>query len=217
MLGINPFGGSNKGSSSSSSSLLRFSGGGSRKNPGIYNTDVFGNNSRLGANGQPIPGFGGTSGLSSTPTYPGFDDLRRELQQYRSELAAGNDVDATNALARERDLASGMAAEAGQSAAFRVGSRSGIPGAAAGQVLGGAKRDLSGLNANLASDARSQRLNALMGEANVLGSQAGVGLAQQNFNNQWWQSQQSNALAWQQAQALRDDRMWELLAGFYQG
>jgi hypothetical protein len=216
---MSAFAGRGSSSSSKTSPLLQFPGSGQRRpsNTGIYDTKIFGGGPNLGANGQPYPGFGGTSGLSSTPTYPGFDDLRQELQQYRGELAAGNDVDATNALSRERDMASGMASEASQHAAFRTGSQSGLPGAAAGQVLGGAKRDLSGLNASMASDARRQRLDALMGEANVLGSQAGVGLAQQNFNNQWWQSQQSNALAWQQAQALRDDRMWELLSGFYQG
>jgi len=159
-----------------------------------------------------------------TQQNPQLEALQGEYAKYRSGLAAGSDQDATNTLQRQRDLTSGMAQEAGQNAAFRMGPDSGAQGEATKNVWSQGAANLSGLNANLASDARNKQLNALNSQTGAAQGAAQIDQAQQNFALNQWQAQQSASQAQAQLAALQQQNGFQnqmslanLAGSFYSG
>ena len=154
-----------------------------------------------------------------TQTNPQLQSLLGEYKQYQGGLAAGSDIDATLALQRQRDLTSGMAAEAEQGAIARTGV-GGVSETARGNVLQAGTRGMSGLQAQLASDARSKQLAALQGRGQLELGQAGATQAQQQFGLSQWQAQQQAAQAQAQLAAMQQQNQFSnqmALANMYTG
>ena len=147
--------------------------------------------------------------------------------QYRGGLAAGNDVDAINAMQRQRDLASGMASEMESNAAMRgLGPESGASQYLQMRGREQAGRTQAGLNAALTSDARRQQMAALGGQTGAAqasasdlnaqrgldisryGAQTGAALGQQQYGLAQWQAGQQAAQAQAQMQAIQNQNLW---------
>lgn len=159
-----------------------------------------------------------------TQQNPQLQALQGDYSKLRAGLAAGSDQDATNTLQRQRDLTSGMAQEAGQNAQFRMGPGSGAQREATKGVYAQGAANLSGLNANLASDARNKQLNALNSQTGAAQGAAQVDQAQQNFALNQWQAQQSASQAQAQLAALQQQNGFQnqlslanLVGNFYSG
>ena len=137
---------------------------------------------------------------SNTERNPQLDALSGEWAKYRKELGANTDLDATNALQRQRDLTSGNMREmTGLMSARGARPGTGANAVTMGRVMAGGARNTAGLNASLASDGRRQQLGALSGETGAAMGAAGINQAQQNFGLNAWQA---NAQAQQAAAQL---------------
>ena len=138
--------------------------------------------------------------------------LQAMYEQYgtqRSQLAAGNDRDAINAMQRQRDLASGGMNEAASGAARRgLGANTGVSQFLQNQQSMQGQRNASGLNAAMTSDARSQQLSALAGQTGAAQASTSALQGQQNYALDQWKAQQSAAQAQAQLQALQSQNAW---------
>lgn len=158
---------------------------------------------------------------------PYLQQMYQDWGTYRGQLAAGSDIDAINTLQRQRDLTSGMLSELGQNAAMRgLGPESGASQYLQARGAGQAQRNMAGLQAQLASDARRQQLAALSGQTGAAqasaadlrgqqgldisryGAQTGALQAQQQFGLSQWQAQQQAAQAAAQLQAMQNQNLW---------
>lgn len=170
-------------------------------------------------------GSGGGSGSyvptpfnSNTQTNPQIDGLLGEMKDYRGKLAGNVDHDATNAMQRQRDLASGQMKEFGAMAGRRgAGPGSGAHALLMRKGMDTSNRNLAGLNADLASDGRKQYANALGQASSTAIGQAGVTLGQQQQGLAQWNSQQSAAQAAAQLKAMQDQNMWNNVMQIFSG
>lgn len=132
----------------------------------------------------------------NTQRNPQLAALQDEYANYRKNLSAGTDQDAVNALARNRDLTSGMAKEAGDAGMFRAGA-GGVAAELSGRVFSRGQAQAGQLNADMAADARRLQLNALQGQTGAASAEASANLGQQHHALNQWQAyqnaQQSNA------------------------
>ncbi len=172
--------------------------------------------------GTPPMGGGGGGNTPpiniSTQENPQINALLGEMGDWRKSLAAGNDRDATNAMQRQRDLASGQMKEFGAMAAARgAGRGSGASNLMLRRGMDASNRNLAGLNADLTSDARRQYGNALGQAGSLAVGQAGVTLGQQQFGLSAWNSQQNAAHANAQLQALQNQNMFDNMMRVYTG
>jgi len=153
---------------------------------------------------------------------PAMAGVLREMEQAQQGLAAGNDIDAINAMQRQRDVLSGLSKELG----VRAGSRGFGPDSMLGQrgLFRQGQRDISGLNANLASDARKQGIGLLGQRAGATAQQGQLTQGQQNFAlNQWQAQQQANLAQQQMAETQQQNNfnnqlsLFNTLSNFYSG
>lgn len=173
--------------------------------------------------GKGLPGGGQSSYVpppmtTNVQANPQIGGILDEMAGYRKNLAANTDHDATNAMQRQRDLMSGQMKEFGAMA----GARGARPGTGAHALLmrkgmDSANRNLMGLNANLASDARQQYGQQLGAAGNLAVGQAGVTLGQQNFGLAQWSAQQQAAQAAAQLKAMQDQNMWNNISKMFTG
>lgn len=140
----------------------------------------------------------------SSQENPQMAALIGDMGAYRGQLAGNTDLEATQALQRQRDLTSGMAEEFGVNPAMR-----GIGGSGAAQqelmkrVVEPGQQQMSQLNAQLASDARTQQREAMGQQAGMVGQQAGITQAQQDFGLNAYQARQQAQLGAAQLEAMQ--------------
>ena len=157
--------------------------------------------------------------VQQDPTMAG---ILGEMKTAQQSLAAGTDIDAINAMQRQRDLLSGLSKELG----VRAGARGFGPDSMMGQrdLFRQGQRDISGLNANLASDARRQGRELLGQRAGAAGTQGQLTLGQQNYALNQWQAQQQASMAQQQLADQQQQNnfnnqlsLFNTLSNFYSG
>ena len=154
-----------------------------------------------------------------------MEGILNEMQTQQKGLAAGNDIDAINALTRQRDMASGMMREYGAMAGQRgFGPDSGVADIGRSRLMGQFSRNQQGLNAGLASDARRQQQSLLGQRAGSTAQQAQNTLGQQNYALNQWNSQQQAAnasaqLAEQQQQNNFNNQLglFNTISSYYSG
>jgi hypothetical protein len=142
---------------------------------------------------------------SSVQQNPQIQALQDEAQKYQGSLAAGNDADAQLAMQRQRDLASGMAAEGlGGARNAGFGSDTGYAQQRRLKGLDASQMAQASLNTGLTSDARKQQLAALQARGGLAADQAQITQGQQNYNLQQWQAQNQANLGAAQLQASQN-------------
>ena len=170
-------------------------------------------------------GGGGSGGGSYVPTpfqsnvqtNPQIDALMGEMEGFQKNLSAGTDRDATNAMQRQRDLASGQMKEFGAMAGGRgVGPGSGAFALLQRRGLDNSNRNLMGLNAQMAGDARNKQMQMFSQRSGTALGQAGVTLGQQQYGLSQWQAQQQAAQAASQLQAMQNQNMWNNMMNMWQ-
>lgn len=145
---------------------------------------------------------------------PAMAGLIGEQAQARAGLAAGSDQDAVLAMQRQRDAMSGLAKEFGENAAERGISGSGAAEKALQKgVLEPGMQAMGALNAGLASDARAKQQAALGQQAGMVGQQAQLTQAQQQFGLSSWQAQQQAQQAAAQLAAMQRNQGLSNLQG----
>lgn len=156
--------------------------------------------STFGALGS-LPGYESSSSWAtppgmqqSTQRNPQLASLQNDYSDFRKNLAAGTDLDATHAMARQRSLTSGMAKEAGDMATFRAGA-GGVAAEMQGRVFSRGQGELGRLNSNMAADAREKQLQALAGQTGAASAEAGANLGQQQHALNTWSAYQNAAQA----------------------
>lgn len=130
----------------------------------------------------------------NTERNPQLAALQNEYGDYRKNLAAGTDLDATHAMARQRSLTSGMAKEAGEMATFRAGA-GGVAAEMQGRAFSRGQGELGKLNSDMTADARRLQLSALAGQTGAASAEAGANLGQQQHALNSWQAYQGAANA----------------------
>ncbi len=182
-----------------------------------------------GGSSSPSPSASPNSSLSvSAPEHPGlssmpgnFKELQNKYSTYGSELAANNDLSATQAMQRQRDAMSGLAKEYQTGASAR-----GIRGTGAAEqdlinkVITPGQQQLAQLNAGLANSGRQQQFGALQGENSALNGMQGATnnsaqwqQAQQNMGLETWKAQQNNMLAqWQLQNQQQNQGVSQMMA-----
>lgn len=161
--------------------------------------------------GPQTAGYDPSPFTSTTQANPQLDALQQDLATYRSQMGTNSDLEAQQALQRERDLTSGAAKEFGENLAAR-----GIMGSGAGtqdlmeRVVEPGQQRQTQLNAQLSANARQQQLAALGMQGGLAAQQAQIQQAQQQFGLSAWQAQeqarqQQAQLAAMQAQAQQQN------------
>ncbi len=147
-----------------------------------------------------------------------FDQQKADYDKFRIDVAEGTDQDAVNAMMRERDMASGLAKEAGQSRALGTGGDTGLAKRAETQVLLAGARNASRTSADMAATGRQAQLAALSGATGAVAG--GLGAAQagnaalvssQNFALDTWEASRAAAEADQRMIAARREQDWQQL------
>lgn len=187
-----------------------------------------------GANAVDPNAGGSGSGSSSSSNYtpgtftsdvqenPQFGALRQDWKSYQDNLGTNSDIDARNAMARQRDYASGMAKEGLQGAVDRgFGSDTGIAQKFRRTALESGQRASAELNTGLTSDARKKQLDALSGRTGLEGMASQSMLGQQNFGLESWKANQQAAQAAAQLAAMQQqnnfNNQYKLMSSFYTG
>jgi len=134
------------------------------------------------------------------------------IRDYRGQMGAGSDVDAINAMQRQRDYASGQAKEASASA----GSRGFAPGTGVNALMQERARRAGtqaagNVNAASVSDARNKQLSALGLESGAAGNvaQNQLGAGQLAVGQYSAQTSANNAAA--QLQALQNKQQTDVM------
>lgn len=187
--------------------------------------DIFGTGGGSMGNTQPIKPQNLTPMNINVQQNPAMEGILGEMKQQQAGLAAGNDIDATNALMRQRDMASGMMKEYGAMAGRRgFGPSSGMADIGRSRLMGQFSRNATGMNAGLASDARRQQREMLGQRAGTTAQQAAITQGQQNFALNQWQAQNGMALQAQQAADQQQQnnfnnqmQLFNTLSNFYSG
>jgi len=166
-----------------------------------------------------LGGFGASSAGSSyqpgnftsnVQENPQLAALRGEMSKYQQGLGDGSDIDARNAMGRQRDIASGYAKEGmNQALDAGFGSDSGVAQKFRKSGIESGQMASAGLNSALTSDARSKQLQALTGRVGLESTQAGITQGQQNYALNAWQANQQAQQAAAQLQAVQQQNQMQ--------
>lgn len=152
----------------------------------------------------PAASYSPSTFTSSAGQNPQLAALQQDAATMQSQLAGNTDLEATQAMQRERDATSGMAKEFGADLASRgiLGSGAGVQDLQNRIIEPGAQR-MTQANVALTNAGRDKQMAALSQRQGLTQDQIAQQQAQQQFGLSAWQAAEQQKLAGAQLQAMQ--------------